>query len=92
MSNLPKTFKAIVVEKAQAPWAVKEVPLKEPEEGQVLIKSEACGICHSDSALQQGHFGPMAQFPRIPGHEVIGKIVAVGPNEKKWKIGDRLGG
>lgn len=92
MSNLPKTFKAIVIEKPEAPWAVKEIPLKSPEPGQVLIKTEACGICHSDLATQQGHMGPMAKFPLIPGHEVIGKIVAVGEGEKHWKVGDRVGG
>jgi D-arabinose 1-dehydrogenase-like Zn-dependent alcohol dehydrogenase len=92
MSNLPKTFKAIVIEKPGAPWAIKDIPLEEPKAGQVLIKSEACGICHSDSVTQQGHMGAMAKFPLIPGHEVIGRIVAVGPDEKKWKVGDRVGG
>ena len=92
MSNLPKTYKAIVVEKPEAAWSIKEVDLKLPSEGQILIKSEACGICHSDSALQKGHFGPMATFPITPGHEVVGKIVAVGDGEKKWKVGDRVGG
>lgn len=91
-NNLPKTFKAIVVEKPNAPWSVQEVELKEPSAGQVLIKTEACGICHSDYATQQGLMGPMAKFPLIPGHEVIGRVVAVGPDEKKWKVGDRVGG
>lgn len=92
MSNLPKTYKAIVIEKAGAPWAVKDVELKAPEEGQIVIKTEACGICHSDSMVQEGHMGPMAKFPLIPGHEVVGKIVAVGAGEKRWKVGDRVGG
>lgn len=47
MSSIPKTCKAIVIEKEQAPFAVKDVPVEEPKEGQVLIKTEACGVCHS---------------------------------------------
>ncbi|GAB7341028.1 hypothetical protein MBLNU457_7357t2 [Dothideomycetes sp. NU457] len=90
--QIPKTCKAIVLEGPNSPWAVKDIPVEAPGEGHILIKVQACGVCHSDSALQQGHFGPMGTFPRVPGHEVIGKIVAVGPGEKKWKIGDRVGG
>jgi threonine dehydrogenase-like Zn-dependent dehydrogenase len=57
--NIPETCKAIVIEKANAPYAVKEVPVKKPESNEVLIKVEACGVCHSDSFLQKGMFGPM---------------------------------
>jgi len=53
-----------------------------------LVKVLACGICHSDHLAQIGVGG----FPRIPGHEIIGDVVAVPPSEKKWKIGDRVGG
>lgn len=56
--NLPKTFKAVVIEKANAPWAIKDVELKLPEHGEVLIKVNACGVCYSDSAAQAGHMGP----------------------------------
>lgn len=92
MSSLPKTCKAVVIEEAGAPWAIKNVPVEEPKDGQVLIKVEACGICHSDSFLQAGQFGARAKFPVIPGHEVIGHIVAIPPSEKRWKVGDRVGG
>lgn len=54
---LPKTYKAVVLEKAGAPWDLKEVSLEEPQQGQILIKVEACGVCHSDSAVQEGHMG-----------------------------------
>jgi D-arabinose 1-dehydrogenase-like Zn-dependent alcohol dehydrogenase len=57
--NIPKTCRAVVLEEAGAPWAYKDVPVKEPQRGEVLIKVQACGVCHSDSSLQQGHFGPM---------------------------------
>ena len=89
MANIPKTCKAVVIEKPGAPFAFKEVEVKEPQAGEILIKVEACGVCHSDSFLQEGRWGT---FPRIPGHETIGEVVAVGPEVKKWKIGDRAGG
>ncbi len=49
----------------------REIP--EPKENEVLIKVEACGICHGDVIVKEGHF-PGIEYPRIPGHEVIGKI------------------
>jgi D-arabinose 1-dehydrogenase-like Zn-dependent alcohol dehydrogenase len=90
--QIPTSCRAVVIEKPGAPWAIKQVPISLPKAGQVLIKVHACGVCHSDSFLQQGAFGDGASFPRIPGHEVIGTIVAVGEGETKWKEGDRVGG
>ena len=57
--NLPKTYKAVVIEEANAPWAIKDVELKMPEENQILVKVHACGVCHSDVAVQMGMMGPM---------------------------------
>ncbi|KAF2028803.1 alcohol dehydrogenase [Setomelanomma holmii] len=90
--SIPKTCRAVVIEKPGAPWAIKEIPVNQPKQGEVLIKVHACGVCHSDSFLQQGAFGDAASFPRIPGHEVIGTVVAIGDGEKKWKVGDKVGG
>lgn len=91
-TSIPSKCRAVVIEHAGAPWAIKEVPVVMPKDGEILIKVHACGVCHSDTFMQQGAFGPMASFPRIPGHEVIGTIVAVGQGVKKWKVGDRVGG
>jgi len=90
--NIPKSCKACVIEKAGAPWTIKEVPVEEPKHGEILIKVHACGVCSSDVGVQQGHFGPIVKYPIIPGHEVIGTIVAVGPGESKWQVGDKVGG
>jgi D-arabinose 1-dehydrogenase-like Zn-dependent alcohol dehydrogenase len=90
-SDIPSSCPAVVIEKVGAPWTIKEVPVSAPKSGEVLIKVLACGVCHSDSFLQQGHLGEHV-FPRVPGHEVIGKVIAVGDGEKKWKVGDRVGG
>lgn len=55
--NLPKSFKAGVFEKKDAPIVIKDVPLEPPKPGEVLIKTLACGVCHSDVVVQKGLFG-----------------------------------
>ncbi|KAF2424222.1 alcohol dehydrogenase [Tothia fuscella] len=92
MGNYPKTCKAAVIPKIGSKLVIKDVPVRDPESGEILIKALACGVCHSDSAIQEGHMGPLAHEDLIPGHEVIGTVVAVGPGEKRWKEGDRVGG
>jgi D-arabinose 1-dehydrogenase-like Zn-dependent alcohol dehydrogenase len=67
-----------------------ERPIPEAETGQVRIKVQACGICHSDSITKEGHF-PGIQYPRVPGHEVAGVIDAVGPGVEGWRVGERVG-
>lgn len=64
-------------------------PLQEPDVGQVRIKVEACGVCHSDAATVEGVF-PI-QWPRVPGHEVVGKIETLGQGVEGWAIGQRVG-
>ena len=90
MSELPKTYKAAVFESRGAPLTIKNVELKLPEPGQVLVKILATGVCHSDSLVQDGLMGN--SFPRVPGHEIIGNIAAIPKGENKWKVGDRVGG
>jgi uncharacterized zinc-type alcohol dehydrogenase-like protein len=57
---------------------------------QVEIAVDYCGICHSDLSMLQNHWG-MTQFPLVPGHEISGRVVAVGPDAKNVKVGDRVG-
>jgi D-arabinose 1-dehydrogenase-like Zn-dependent alcohol dehydrogenase len=66
----------------------KEVP--KPKENEVLIKVEACGVCHGDAIVKEGRF-PGLQYPRIPGHEVVGIIDQLGSKSKYWKVGQRVG-
>lgn len=90
MTSLPKTYKAAVFEKANAPLTIKDYDLKMPAAGEVLVKVLAVGVCGSDTGVQKGEFGN--SFPIVPGHETIGDVVAVGDGEKRWKVGDRVGG
>ncbi|KAK8058030.1 hypothetical protein PG994_008478 [Apiospora phragmitis] len=88
--SLPQTYKAAVIEKAGAPLVIKDLPLKSPGPKQVLVKVLACGVCHSDRGAQGGHFGN--SFPLVPGHEIIGDVVALGEGVSRVAIGDRAGG
>jgi len=67
-----------------------ERPLSEPGAGQVRIRVEACGVCHTDAATVMGVY-PGLTLPRVPGHEVVGRIEALGSGISKWKIGQRVG-
>lgn len=89
MPSFPKSFKAAVVVEKGKPFEIKDVPWKDAEAGEVVVKVKACGVCHSDAAVVQ-QMMPTG-LPRIPGHEIIGDVVQVGPGEKKWKVGDRVG-
>jgi D-arabinose 1-dehydrogenase-like Zn-dependent alcohol dehydrogenase len=66
----------------------KEIPA--PQEGEVLIQVEACGICHGDAVTKEGRY-PGVIYPRVPGHEVMGRISQIGPNVTAWKVGQRVG-
>jgi len=91
--TIPKKMKAAVIEKSKGPLVVKEVDVPEPEANEVLIKVKACGVCHSDAAVQQGLMDAYGvQYPVIPGHEVIGTVVKLGSSVTKWKEGDLIGG
>jgi hypothetical protein len=59
MGNYPKTCKAAVISEIGAKLTIKEVPVNDPTEGQILIKVLACGVCHSDNAVQEGGMGPL---------------------------------
>lgn len=89
---MPSTMKAVQVPRPGGKFEVVERPIPEPARGQVRIKVEACGICHSDAIVKEGHwpFGGL-QYPRSPGHEIAGRIDAVGEDIALWKRGDRVG-
>ena len=69
---------------------VEERALPEPTRHEVRIRVHACGVCHSDSMVAQGHM-PGLVYPRIPGHEVIGAIDAIGADVDGWQVGTRVG-
>ena len=81
-------MKAIQVHAKGEPMKLVKIPVPQPKEGQVLIQVEACGICHGDSKVIEGW---ASEYPRIPGHEVVGVITQLGKGVTKWKVGQRVG-
>ena len=85
-----KTMKAAQIGKPGGNWELVERYIPQPGPGQVRVKVEACGICHSDVLIKEG-FWPGIQYPRVPGHEVAGRIDAVGSGVTGWEKGQRVG-
>ena len=84
------TMKVAQVSKPGADFKIVEREIPAPRAGQVRIKVQACGVCHSDSFTKEGSW-PGIQYPRIPGHEVAGVIDALGAGVSDWKKGQRVG-
>ncbi|PMS18554.1 alcohol dehydrogenase [Trinickia dabaoshanensis] len=85
-----RTMKAVQVTSAGGPFELVEREVPEPPDGHVLVKVQACGICHSDSLTKEGMW-PGLQFPRVPGHEVAGVIDKLGARVDDWRVGQRVG-
>src|SRR5437764_14687518 len=83
-------MKAVQVSRPGGNFEVVERPIPEPGRFHVRIKVEACGVCHSDVLVKEGSF-PGLQYPRVPGHEIAGRIDSVGPDVTQWKPGQRVG-
>ena len=83
-------MRAVQVPHANGPFELVERDIPEPGPGQVRIKVQACGICHSDSFAKEGTF-PGIRYPIVPGHEIAGIIEAVGRGVTMWQTGQRVG-
>lgn len=81
-------MRAIQVSAKGEPMKLVKIPVPQPGESQVLLRVEACGICHGDSKVIEG---ATSSYPRIPGHEVVGIVEKLGVNSTKWKVGQRVG-
>src|SRR5579864_3015576 len=83
-------MRAVLISRPNGPFEIVEREIPEPGPGSIRIKVQACGVCHSDSIVKEGLL-PGIQFPRIPGHEIMGIIDAIGPNVRRWSPGQRVG-
>ena len=83
-------MRAVQVSQPKGKLELVEREIPQPGAGMVRIKVEACGVCHSDTVTKEGLF-PGIRYPRVPGHEVIGRTDAVGANVLGWKVGQRAG-
>src|SRR5258706_15079814 len=83
-------MKVAQISKPGGDFQIVERELPAPEAGEVRIKVQACGVCHSDVLTKEGLF-PGIQYPRVPGHEVVGVLDAAGAGVTRLKPGQRVG-
>ncbi len=88
---MTRTMKAAVVHAFHQPLVIEEVPVPEPGPGQIVVKVEASGVCHTDLHAAEGDWPVKPKLPLIPGHEAVGYVAAVGSGVKNVKEGDRVG-
>ncbi|CAI6099013.1 unnamed protein product [Clonostachys chloroleuca] len=86
---LPASVKRAVFKEVGGDLVIETVPLEMPRSGEILVKVEACGVCHSEILAQHNVWG--FGFPVVPGHEIIGRVAALGQGVEGWKVGDRIG-
>ncbi|MDN6300257.1 MAG: alcohol dehydrogenase AdhP [Micrococcaceae bacterium] len=88
---MDKTMQAAVVRKFGEPLAIEEAAIPRPQQGEILVKMAATGVCHTDLHAVHGDWPVRPNPPFIPGHEGVGHIVAVGDGVSHVKEGDRVG-
>ncbi len=84
------TMMVAAISKPGADFSIVEREIPNPQTGEVRVKVQACGVCHSDVLTKEGLW-PGIQYPRIPGHEVVGIIDELGAGVTTWKKGQRVG-
>lgn len=83
-------MRAVQIARAKGPFELVEREIPQPGPGEVRIKVQACGVCHSDMFVKEGVW-PGLRYPRVTGHEVAGVIDSLGEGVRGWKVGDRVG-
>ena len=83
-------MKVAQISKPETDFEIVERDIPEPDSGHVRIKVQACGVCHSDVLTKEGLW-PGIQYPRVPGHEVVGTVDEVGAGVSAWEKGQRVG-
>ena len=83
-------MRVVQVSRPNGPLEIAEREIPQPRAGTVRVKIQACGVCHSDSFVKDGTY-PGIEYPRVPGHEVVGVVDAVGPDVGAWMPGQRVG-
>ena len=88
--ELPATMRAMLLERPGMALQAVELPVPRPAAGQILLRVEACGVCRTDLHLIDGEL-PDPVLPMIPGHEIVGRVAAVGPGVSGVTPGQRMG-
>src|SRR3954451_8530379 len=83
-------MRAMVLHAAGEPLRLEEVPVPEPADGQVLLRVRACAVCRTDLHIVDGEL-PRPKLPLVPGHQIVGRVIATGPQAERFARGDRVG-
>src|SRR6516162_10207979 len=84
------TMRAMVLDRPKTPLVLREQPVPQPAAGQILIAVEACGVCRTDLHVVDGEL-PNPKLPIVPGHEIVGRVAALGPGVRDFAHGTRVG-
>ena len=87
---MPKRMHAMVLDRACQALRSTEMPIPTPGPGQVLVRVDACAVCRTDLHVLDGDL-PHPKLPWVLGHEIIGRVAAVGPSVTRFRAGDRVG-
>jgi propanol-preferring alcohol dehydrogenase len=88
--QIPEKMRAMVLKAARQPLTMVELPVPEPAPDQVLLHIHTCGVCHTDLHIIEGEL-TKPKLPLVLGHQIVGIIVKIGENVKRFKTGDRIG-
>jgi len=83
-------MRAMVLERLRTPLVLRERPIPQPAAGELLVSVEACGVCRTDLHVVDGEL-PRPQVPVVPGHEIVGRVSAMGPGVSGFALGERVG-
>ncbi len=83
-------MKAMVLERPGCTLVQAELPDPEPGPGQVLLRVRACGVCRTDVHIADGELAA-PKLPLVPGHQIVGEVVAAGPGARRYAVGSRVG-
>ena len=83
-------MRAMVLEQTRTPLIMRERPTSEPKQGEILVEIAACGVCRTDQHVVDGEL-PHPKLPIVPGHEIVGRIAAIGSGVAGFAVGDRVG-
>src|ERR1700687_4078900 len=84
------SMRAMVLDQPGKPLALREHPLPQPGTGEILVKVKACGVCRTDLHVVDGEL-PTPKLPIVPGHEIVGRIAALGQGVSSFTVGERIG-
>jgi len=90
MAETKSVMRAMVLDRPKTPLVLRERPVPQPAGGEILVEIAACGVCRTDLHVVDGEL-PHPKLPIVPGHEIVGRVAAIGPGVTGFKLGERVG-